>query len=444
MEKSKSAISIGNNVAYLRTIFFAYSLALMELILCQPFQDTTRFIIYCTIPLLGLIVICKTGLKGIVINAASILFLAVEIWTTILLFVHSEFMIYGLAAIINILIFFIGFYRITSEELLDEVDKVANILTYVTLFIVIISLLIKPVSTAFPKLFDITIFGKPTVFKEIAILSQSNYRLRGYAYHPNQTGMICSTGIMASFFVILHAPKKRDIILAVINVTLNVIFLVLASARSSFLSTIIFCGAFVVYYAVGIWKDRKENPTFKRLIIFLLVSIIVLVIILLVCAVSTDAKDYMEDRLLRVDSIKTANGRDNLQKTILKYYLESKRYLLGVSREDTLNLTERYGAHNSFVEMLAAKGFISFILLACSLIAPLIYSIKLLISKRKLSHIECLLMAFTFGAILATIAQNSYESAFLYELSGGAPFKRWACTISVIVWANHKLENKTK
>ncbi len=422
------------NTPCYKTIFFSYSIAFMELLLCQPFHDWIRFILYLTVLVLGFITILKTwNLQPHVFNIAAYLLLSTEIWTSILLFVHGEFMIYGLAALINISFFIIGLQQTSSDDLLKEALTVTRVLTYTTLFIVIISLSIKPIMAQFPALNDLRILGKPFVFSDISAYDE--YRLKGFAHHPNQTGMICSTAIISSFFVFLFSSKKTDIIVSIINIVLNSLFLILASSRSPIVATATFLVAFLIYYFSC--NGITMNATNKRLLTFIIVCFICLAIVLTLAISNDNIKDYLLYKIIRVQNIETATGRTELQKITINDYLAKHKFFLGLSKTDILNTTGRFGPHNTFIEILTAKGIISFILFIGALLSIIVYSIRLLLS-RDLSSSEKILMPLAFGMIFATIVQNSFESAYLYELTGAAPFERWALCIPAIVWCNHR------
>ena len=422
----------------LRIIFFAYSLSLMELILCQPFNEYFRFIIYCTIPILAIYVICKNGFNSIIINTASVIILATELLTGIMLFINKEVMVYGLASLINLLLFVVGFYAVSSDNLLHETYRVTKVLTVVTLFICLISYLIRPFMLTFPQLNDLYIWGHKFCFSGIA---NTNYRWNGYARHPNQTGMICAAGIISSFIFFMLAKSKKEIALAIINIMLNGIFLFLVSSRSPLLASISFVVTFLIYYLIA-GGFKKAPQITRRLIILISIALLFLCCLAIVFIASPSFRDYLLNKIIRVDNIKTATGRTQLQETILSEFFAKKSFLKGLSNTYINDITDGFGPHNAFIQVLASVGFPGFILLCLSIVIPLIYTIRLLLKRNTLTESELLLSAIAFGSIIAMIIQNSFEVAYIYQLLGSSGLERWLLCFSVILWHNKKQEKE--
>lgn len=432
-------ITNNEDIIKLRTLFFAYSLSIIDLLLCQPFHEYIRFAIYSTIPLLAIYVIAKNGLKSIIFNTASVIILLTELLSGLMLFVHSEVMLHGLAALINILLFVVGFYVISTDALLDEAYKITKVLTIVTFIICIISFLIRPILITFPDLNKLVIFGHQFNFKDIAL---SDYRWKGYARHPNQTGMICAAGIISSFILYLIAKNKKEMLIAIINLCLNASFLVIVSSRSPLLSACVFIISFLAYYLII--GGAKKNPHIRKRLKALIIASVVFLIIVALLAIALDTvKDYILYKIIRVNDIETATGRTELQKTILDEYYKKGQYFKGLSYSHIQSITNGYGPHNTFVEVLAAIGIPSLIMLVLSLVIPFFYMIILIFKRSTLSDTELLLTSIGFAAITSTIVQNSFEAAYVWELLGSSALERWLLCFPVIIWYNVKKRNQS-
>ena len=430
--------TIENNSNNLRTIFFAYSLSLLDLILCQPFHEYIRFLIYLTIPLFAIYILCKNGVKPIVFNLGSIFILGTELYISLMMFINKEVMTYGLAALINFLLFVIGLYVISSDNLLDEIYKVTKVLTIITMIICIISYLLRPFMLAHPELNNLYILGHKFCFSGAA---DTNYRWDGYAGHPNQTGMICAAGIISSFIFFMLAKSKKEIALAIINIMLNGIFLFLVSSRSPLLASISFVVTFLVYYLIA--GGFKKTPQItRRFIILISIALLLFCCLAIVFIVSSSFRDYLLNKIIRVDNIKTATGRTYLQKTIMDEFFAQKHYFKGLSYNYIKEITQCLGPHNSFVQTIAANGIPSLILLIISMLIPFVYLIVLLIRKNTLTKSELLIAAISFGSIIAMVIQNSFETAYVWELRGSTGLERWILCFPVILWHNKKQEKK--
>ncbi len=432
--------SNGSKIKKLRMLFFAYSISIIDLMVCQPFHDYTRFVIYATIPLLAIYIISRNGIKSIIVNAASVIILATEVFTGLMLFAHEEVMLHGLAAIINLLLFVIGFYAISSDDLIYEAYKVAKVITVLTLVLCIISFLLKPFLEAFPELNDAIIFGHKFNFKNVAF---TNYRWNGYGRHPNQTGMICAGGIISSFILFLLTNKKSEVFLSIINLCLNTTFLIIVSSRSPLLASGTFIISFLVYYLIN-GGARKNYIIRKKLTILIIATIIFLIGVFLIAMISAPVKDYIIYKIIRVEDIETATGRTELQKKTLDSFIEKGQFLKGISYTYIDEVTDGYGPHNTFVEILAAIGIPSFVMLVLSFTIPFIYLLILIYKRKELSDSELLLTAIGFGIIISTIIQNSFEVAYIWELRGSSAIERWLICFPIIVWYNHKRSNLTR
>ena len=423
----------------MRVLFFSYSLSLIDILLCQPFHENVRFIIYLTIPFFAIYIIFKLGIKPLILNVASILILMTELFNGVLLFINKDVMTFGLAAIIDLVIFFIGFYAISSDDLFNEINFVTKVLTIVTFIICIISYLIRPIMLAFPELNDLYVGNHLFTFSGIA---DSDYRWKGYARHPNSTGIICEVGIISSFILFMYSKNKKELALSVINMCLNGLFLILVSSRSPLLSTGTFVIAFLLYY--GLVGGFKNNKVIKKRLFFLIGISLLVICLLCVCLIFSPAfRDYLINKIIRVDNIKTATGRTNLQKTIMTEFWKQKHYFKGLSYNYINEITNGFGPHNTFIQTIAANGIPSLILLIISLAVPFVFLIIFIFKRSELTQTELFIASISFGSFIAMIIQNSFECAYVWQMCGNAGFERWLLCFPIIIWYNkHNCINK--
>lgn len=425
-----------NSLTSSRRFFLCYSFALIALLLPQPFSDITRFVLYSSILFIGAIILFRSmkERKPCIVDKALIFFLSYEFWTLILLLIHNEFMTYGLALFIQAILFYVCFLPISSDELEKEIHDICLVLTCITIFAGIISFLIVPTLQRFPSLNELQINGRDFVFYGMA--NTNDTRLWGYGRQPNQTGMLLSIGAMSSIYLYFYTKKKLDILLACVNITICTAFFALASPRSSILATGIF---FILFVSLLFLFSIKNHSSFhlRRIYIVLLLILLIAVVFIFLIIFSATFRDWLLNDLLRINSIRGATGRNNLQKIVLDEYCESGKYLLGISKERTISVTpDRLGPHNTFIEILTGKGLISLFLFLCGIICTLIYSVKLYSKHILLSQQEILMLSFSVSSVFATIIQNSFECAFLYNMWPVTPFEIWSFCIPSIIYFN--------
>lgn len=418
--------------------FFIYSSLLLPALIPQPFNDVTRFLLYCTIPLFGLYVLAYSihNKEYPIINTASISFFLYSIFSIIILFPHHEFFRFGLAAITALIIITISYIPRNLNEIKKEIMSISLYFTIFAIVIALISFLLLILHKYYPPIKNWTINNRPFVFSRNDVLIQG-HRLFGYGRHPNYTGMISGAGVISALIVFIKSQKTRDIILSIVCIILNCAILVMASSRTSILMICSFVFILVILYLP--YKNKNKQET-NRLTLIIFAGVLVFSIVVILCLCSDSAKIIILNQILRSDNIKTATGRTILQKTSINKYLESNNILTGLSRTAIQQITQSDGAtHNTYIDILVSTGLINFIFYSCGIVFSLIYCLRMLLNYKKYSSDDYLLLCIVIGLFVSSLIENMFEARILYSLGPVPSIEYWKnCLPAVLYFALKK------
>ncbi len=259
--------------------------------------------------------------------------------------------------------------------------------------------------------------GRYWYWNEAGVFYQST-RMSGIAGHPNTLGFMAATAIL-SFF---HLVMQRYQMSRLLYLGMIIVFacLILTDSRTSLFGTILMSGMYLVLYLRMTW-------------VAILLGVFAVAFLLLSLEFSWG---IVENLLLSVsrsgsiEEVTSLTGRSYIWDQVVLFI--EKRPIIGHGHATMSTVLSAHKdevgfevgqAHNIYLQMLFAGGFIGFFIYIIGIFAALIPSIVISYHKRY-PFMTCIvfyiiLTGFTETIILSTVANNAYF-VFVLGLAGVA------------------------
>ncbi|GEM_PF-6739673 len=432
---------------YIRLLFI-YSSCIFAFLIPQQFSDSFRFLLYLMSSVFAFAIIIYSIINKKndsiannaypIKNVSSYALVLFGIVSVIINIVHKEFLVHGLAACTELLLLYVSFMPRDSAHLEKEIQSIPLYYSFISLFGSVVSLLIIPIYKIYPQITEIYINNNISTLSRMVITAISEpSRLTGYGLHANVTGLLCGMGVICSIIIILKNKDNKlwKYIISAINIITCCVVLLISSSRTSILAA---CGftflLLIVYFAQ---RGEKEKRVKQILLIALLLAICCLIILFIVMIASSEARTVIFNKIIRVDSIKTATGRTILQEKVLKAAKISP--FIGISQEDVADLTTVGNSHNVFIEILAVTGVPNLIIFSLGILFIIVSAVKIGIKSKYLNSESALNYAICTGLFVAILIDNSFEMTLLYSFNAVFAIEIWVLGLIPMIWNNLEL-----
>ncbi len=249
-------------------------------------------------------------------------------------------------------------------------------------------------------------------------------RASGLVQNANLTaGYEFVSGILSFFLLLNYAKNKKWIWPAIINIALAIyIVFVYCASRTYMLAGICFILAFLLLYYLGVCRVNEEKRKIFHICLICICVVFVIAIIILICAPSV--RDFLLNRVLRVDSLSTGSGRLNIWKTSIE--LGKGHRLFGISYEALEEATGYGNAHNSILEMLTFGGLPTLILFSIYYLYTIYVAAKVVLKSKidtQTMLFFCFLVAYIIGHFVAGMTESDINrlkmTTVLFSISMG-------------------------
>ena len=368
-----------NYIPIFRVNFVADSLS-------DGYSVTSKVMAICFVIELFLIVFFLFGRvklkKNLVIN-----FIILIVTTAILLLVQvknyfsGNFQLYDLFNIacifVNINVLFIAFTNLKTEE---------KYMSYFFVGILAIGLVACIVNVYLYKDYIITMI---TTAKQISI--------RSFFAHRNQFSMFLFTAIVSNIMLILKSNKKSIKVLLFIPLIIFGLSLITTSSRTGIAATALFIVLFFI-------TTNSIKIRYKILIVCGLIAILIATFVIAqnyYPDIMSKITDFVDNVLIRENTIKSFTGRDKFWKTAEEILQEdSINMFFGVGRFQALNMLQ-YNVthfHNFYVEALMTGGIMELVFFLFIHIYTVVRIMKSEIDKKyKMLYLSMFLSLAVYG-----------------------------------------------
>ena len=289
----------------------------------------------------------------------------------------------------------IGFFQRDTKTIKHDITSLAKCMTVFGLLMSIGSLLMASFALYFPEHVVILPSYLKKVFESVSF-SFYNGRIRGFGNQPNVSSEFCLICSMFSTFLITNSSVSRKWhITSLINIIITVYFIFIAASSRTKMVAIaaFFCCYFVSYFFV----INRRNQKYKKIITVLLIStIIVIILLVLILAFSNDFRTFIMEDVIRISSLETASGRDDVYKTA--FDLGKGHRLFGYNVE-TLKKAIAPHAHNIYLQLLSFAGIPGLVLFCIYFFYTAFIAGKNLINNsfaEEEKNLNCFIFCFIF------------------------------------------------
>ena len=206
-----------------------------------------------------------------------------------------------------------------------------------------------------------------------------------------------------------------------VSLAIYIVFVYCAS-RTYMLAGMSFSLVFLVLYYFGVCRENEKQRKIFHACLICICALIVIAIMILVC--SPAVRDFLLNRVLRIDSLSTGSGRLNIWKTSIE--LGKGHRLFGISYEALEEATGFGNAHNSILEMLTFGGLPTLILFSVYYLYTLYVAGKVIVKGKmdtKTMLFFCFLVAYILGHFVAGMTESDINrlkmTTLLFSVSMG-------------------------
>lgn len=259
--------------------------------------------------------------------------------------------------------------------------------------------------------------GRYWYWNEAGVFYQST-RMSGIAGHPNTLGFMAATGILSFLHLVVQRYKMSRLLYA--GMIIVFACLLLTDSRTSLFGAILMSGIYLVLYLRMTW-------------LAVLMGVLAVVFLLLSLEFSWG---IVENILLSVsrsgsiEEVTSLTGRSSIWDQVVIFI--EKRPIIGHGHATMSTVLSEHKdkvgfevgqAHNIYLQMLFAGGFVGFFIYIAGILSALVPSIIISYHKRY-PFMTCIifyiiLTGFTETIILSTVANNAYF-VFILGLAGVA------------------------
>lgn len=336
--------------------------------------------------------------------------------------INGSFNLRGPSIVQYFLLCVVAFSVRPADEIRRDVITVAKFMTVIGIIQAVFCIFAALLLYNAPQFVDNTPEFFSALIHEVA--DGFPVRASGLVQNANLTaGYEFVSGIL-SFFLLLNYAKNREWIWpAIINIALAIyIVFVYCASRTYMLAGMSFSLAFLVLYYFGVCRENEKQRKIFHVCLICIFALIVIAIMILVC--SPAVRDFLLNRVLRIDSLSTGSGRLNIWKTSIE--LGKGNRLFGISYEALEDATGFSNTHNSLLEMLAFGGIPTLVLFIIYYLYTLFVAGKVILKGKMDSQTMlffCFLVAYILGHFVAGMTESDINrlkmTTLLFSISMG-------------------------
>lgn len=299
----------------------------------------------------------------------------------------------GLSIIAQMTAFaFISFFPREIKKIDRDLVSLAKLMTVMGTLMGAGTILIPWIVNMFPG----SISKLPSFLSEYIFKSAGYIRVTGPANNPNTTAGISLVSIMGSFYLLTKLKnnyKWLALSLVCIVLSMPTIFILTAS-RTSMLACIVFV---ITYSFLQLINHVKDDRQLKRCILFFATIIITLILFfILVIIINLEFRNFLLDRVIRIDSLKDGSGRLKIYEVSWEMFLESP--ITGADYIQFEEYTKQVSSHNVILEVLTFTGIPGFVLFLTFVVLSFIASIRNFLfcrkAKSEFASMTCIILSF--------------------------------------------------
>ena len=261
------------------------------------------------------------------------------------------------------------------EEIRQDIMTIAKFMTVMGIIVAASSLLICLFTYYCPD----ALATLPSVVKDYFEVFTGSFpsRASGIMGNANMTGDFSFACFLFSMYLLVSQKNMKWIVACLINLALSAyLVFFLCASRTCMLGIACAVICFVVFYSYSVVRTYGEAQR-KRFFTVLAVFCVVAVLLIVICFCVPSIRNFLLDRVIRIDSLNTGSGRiEVFQKSI---ELGEGHRIFGYNIGEELRLvtsSKAPHAHNIFLEALAAGGVPTLVLFCVLLIYSGLISLK--------------------------------------------------------------------
>lgn len=364
----------------------------------NSYAVTTKEMAICFAIELGLLAIFLLGRVKLIKVNTIINFVLLLVTTAILAFIQRQNYLSGnyeqldfiniICIFLNILMLFVCFTNLKIEE---------KYMTYFFVGMVFAGLVASAVNI---YLYKEEILTMLTTAKQISIKS--------FFAHRNQFAVFLYASIISNIMLILRSNKKVVKVLLFIPLIIFGLSIITTSSRTGIATTALFVILFFI-------TTSSIKFTHKFFIVYLLTVLLIssyVIIINKYPEIAVKTSDFVENVLIRENSIKSFTGRNEFWKIAMEVLQKNKTNMsFGIGRFLAIDLIENYGVtqyHNFYIEALMTGGVMELVFFIFIHIFTLI---KVFISK-----IDKKYKLFYLSMIISLAIYGMFESMSRFSI----------------------------
>lgn len=411
---------------------------------CDPFDSVTTACLYGIIPLFGLItfVYLRKNKRYFVISPSFFLLTFFFLYMIITAVLKGDMFFLNGIGILSGLFLFLITYSDTKFDLKEVLKKLAEVTIIVSLIYAISGLF----------LFFCQHSGSSALHDLYLVINSyfnqnENERMIGIAGDPNALAIILTYGVICSHIYYLLGEKKIFKLLSLILIPLSHISIIFTASRTAIFSLGTFYILFLFFSCILIARNQiKPSLLITPFVVYIgLMLIFLLLSVLFLSNLSSHPLsmilDYVKERIIRPDTLKSASGRDIIYQNGFSILIQHP--LRGY---DTSNLYAEFGYphfHNAFIQAFTDTGLPGGIAFLLFWVYSLYASFSNLVIHLKRKN-DCVSELICFSVVFSALVAALFETYLFRNQFTPYTIPTFLAYASLINYEKRRLEYKKR